>query len=298
MVGGEGLGPTGREVEQRPVAWALHGTGVGVERALGEGTVVVRAAVLDRVERAVAVEDADLGPVGASTSLISPLGSSLAAQTSICCFVLSVTYSYFGGRILAEWRDAADGQAVRYLALALTLVIIIVAILVLLAFAVWFTYNRMVSRRLAVDNSWAQIEAALQRRHDLIPNLVESVKGYASTSSRPSRRSRRPVAARRRHRPPAPRQPRKASSRRRSAGSWPSPSSTPSCEPPRTSSSSSAALRDRGSDPAHPPRLQRHGPDLQHADPAVPGVGTRQPVPLRAAPVLRRAEGVPRRLRR
>jgi len=54
-----------------------------------------------------------------------------------------------------------------------------VAILVLLAIAVWFTYNRMVSRRLAVDNSWAQIEAALQRRHDLIPNLVESVKGYA-----------------------------------------------------------------------------------------------------------------------
>jgi LemA protein len=62
----------------------------------------------------------------------------------------------------------------------LTLVIIIVAILVLLAIAVWFTYNRMVSRRLAVDNSWAQIEAALQRRHDLIPNLVESVKGYAT----------------------------------------------------------------------------------------------------------------------
>jgi LemA protein len=61
----------------------------------------------------------------------------------------------------------------------LTLVLIIVGILVLLAIAVWFTYNRMVSRRLAVDNSWAQIEAALQRRHDLIPNLVESVKGYA-----------------------------------------------------------------------------------------------------------------------
>jgi LemA protein len=62
----------------------------------------------------------------------------------------------------------------------LTLVILIVAIIVLLLVAVWFTYNRMVSRRNAVDNSWAQIEAALQRRHDLIPNLVESVKGYAT----------------------------------------------------------------------------------------------------------------------
>src|SRR5687768_1089823 len=37
----------------------------------------------------------------------------------------------------------------------------------------------MISKRNAVENSWAQIEAALQRRHDLIPNLVEAVKGYA-----------------------------------------------------------------------------------------------------------------------
>jgi LemA protein len=61
----------------------------------------------------------------------------------------------------------------------LTLVLIIAGIVLLLAIAAWFTYNRMISRRNAVDNSWAQIEAALQRRHDLIPNLVESVKGYA-----------------------------------------------------------------------------------------------------------------------
>ena len=48
-----------------------------------------------------------------------------------------------------------------------------------MAIAVLFIYNRMIARRNAVDNSWAQIEAALQRRHDLIPNLVESVKAYA-----------------------------------------------------------------------------------------------------------------------
>jgi LemA protein len=62
----------------------------------------------------------------------------------------------------------------------LTLVLIIVGILVLLLVVVWFVFNRTVGRRNAVDNSWAQIEAALQRRHDLIPNLVESVKGYAA----------------------------------------------------------------------------------------------------------------------
>jgi LemA protein len=62
----------------------------------------------------------------------------------------------------------------------LTLVLVIVGILVLLLVVVWFVFNRTVGRRNAVDNSWAQIEAALQRRHDLIPNLVESVKGYAA----------------------------------------------------------------------------------------------------------------------
>jgi len=62
----------------------------------------------------------------------------------------------------------------------LALVLIIVGIVVIAALAVLLLYNRMVSRRNAVDNSWAQIEAALQRRHDLIPNLVESVKGYAT----------------------------------------------------------------------------------------------------------------------
>jgi LemA protein len=62
----------------------------------------------------------------------------------------------------------------------LALVLILVGIVLILLIALWLIYNRMVSRRNAVDNSWAQIEAALQRRHDLIPNLVESVKGYAT----------------------------------------------------------------------------------------------------------------------
>ncbi len=62
----------------------------------------------------------------------------------------------------------------------MALVLIIVGLLVLLFLVALFIYNRTISRRNAVDNSWAQIETALQRRHDLIPNLVESVKGYAA----------------------------------------------------------------------------------------------------------------------
>jgi len=46
------------------------------------------------------------------------------------------------------------------------------------AFA-WLTYNRMVARRNAVDNSWSQIDVELKRRHDLVPALVEAVRGYA-----------------------------------------------------------------------------------------------------------------------
>src|SRR5262245_43022885 len=64
-IGGEGARLAGSQVEERTVARALHGTGAEVELALGERSVVVRAAVLDRVQLATgAVKDADLAPVG------------------------------------------------------------------------------------------------------------------------------------------------------------------------------------------------------------------------------------------
>ena len=46
--------------------------------------------------------------------------------------------------------------------------------------AVIVSYNRFVSQHTLVDESWKQIDVELQRRHDLIPNLVETVKGYAA----------------------------------------------------------------------------------------------------------------------
>ncbi len=62
----------------------------------------------------------------------------------------------------------------------LWVVLVIVAIVLLLVLWVVGIYNRLVRTRNRVDNAWAQIEVQLKRRHDLIPNLVETVKGYAA----------------------------------------------------------------------------------------------------------------------
>ncbi len=63
--------------------------------------------------------------------------------------------------------------------MAITL-IIIVAILAVIAFYVIGIYNRLVSLKNRFENAFAQIEVQLKRRHDLIPNLVETAKGYLS----------------------------------------------------------------------------------------------------------------------
>ena len=59
-------------------------------------------------------------------------------------------------------------------------VIIVFAVLILLFVFIVVTYNNLVVMRNKVRNSFAQIDTQLQRRFDLIPNLVETVQGYAS----------------------------------------------------------------------------------------------------------------------
>ena len=59
------------------------------------------------------------------------------------------------------------------------IIIIIVGLLILLAFYVIGVYNKLVNARNKVNNQWSQIDVQLKRRADLIPNLVETVKGYA-----------------------------------------------------------------------------------------------------------------------
>ena len=56
---------------------------------------------------------------------------------------------------------------------------VLIILVVLIAFVVMI-YNGLVQKRVASENAWSQIDVQLKRRHDLIPNLVETVKGYAT----------------------------------------------------------------------------------------------------------------------
>jgi LemA protein len=60
------------------------------------------------------------------------------------------------------------------------LALILIGFVLLLVVAVVLLYNRLVRLRNRVDNAWAQVDVQLRRRYDLIPNLVETVKGYAA----------------------------------------------------------------------------------------------------------------------
>ncbi len=58
--------------------------------------------------------------------------------------------------------------------------IVVLAVVGILLLFLVVTYNRLVKLRNRIEAAWAQIDVQLKRRHDLIPNLVETVKGYAA----------------------------------------------------------------------------------------------------------------------
>ena len=59
-------------------------------------------------------------------------------------------------------------------------IIIVVGVIALIAVFIVSQYNRLIRLNITVDEAWSQIEVQLKRRADLIPNLVETVKGYAT----------------------------------------------------------------------------------------------------------------------
>ena len=61
----------------------------------------------------------------------------------------------------------------------MTIFLVLLAIIVLLVFYAIGIYNKLVRKRSMVEEGWSGIDVQLKKRHDLVPNLVETVKGYA-----------------------------------------------------------------------------------------------------------------------
>ena len=78
---------------------------------------------------------------------------------------------------VVPWRA---GRAPSVEELRMLWLIVIIVVLVLVALFALYLYNGLITKRNRVENAWSQIDVQLKRRHDLIPNLVETVKGYAS----------------------------------------------------------------------------------------------------------------------
>lgn len=60
------------------------------------------------------------------------------------------------------------------------LLIIVVALAIIVGIYLWATYNALVTLKVRVDEAWSDITVQLKRRADLLPNLIETVKGYAT----------------------------------------------------------------------------------------------------------------------
>lgn len=61
----------------------------------------------------------------------------------------------------------------------MTIAYIIIAVILLVAIYLWAAYNGLIRMKVRTEEAWSDVEVQLKRRYDLIPNLVETVKGYA-----------------------------------------------------------------------------------------------------------------------
>jgi LemA protein len=130
---------------------------------------------------------------GGSTGLSGVSSARVTGRSCADCFTLwspcwsgwtaRHSLSEVGGlpaRIPSGNRSIVPEEAMGTVALTVILVIgVVLVILLVPAIIGILIYNRLVALRVETDSSWADIDVQLKRRHDLIPNLVETVKGYA-----------------------------------------------------------------------------------------------------------------------
>jgi LemA protein len=62
----------------------------------------------------------------------------------------------------------------------MVVLLVVVAVVLLLGLGLWGIFNGLVKRRNQTQEAWSEIDVELKRRHDLIPNLVSTVEGYAT----------------------------------------------------------------------------------------------------------------------
>ncbi len=74
--------------------------------------------------------------------------------------------------------------------------LVILGLVAVLAFWVISIFNKLTRRRITANGAWSDIDVQLKRRYNLIPNLVETVKGYATHERRRSKASSRPARLR------------------------------------------------------------------------------------------------------
>ncbi len=175
----------------------------------------------------------------------------------------------------------------------MTIVLIVIGVLVVL-FLLWLMlgYNGLVSRRNRVDGAWSQIDVQLKRRYDLIPNLVETVKGYAAHE----RGTFEAVTNARANAINAEGPEQQAQAENQLTGALKSLFAVAEAYPDLKANQNFLQLA--GGDHVHggPHRvlaavLQRQCRELQHEDPAVPDVDPRQGLQLRTARAVRRRTG-------
>ena len=169
------------------------------------------------------------------------------------------------------------------------MLLVIAGVAIVAAIALLLTYNRFVRLRNLIDESWHDIDTELQRRYDLIPNLVETVKGYAAHEREvfESVTTLRTQAMAER-RPPDAQAPIEQALGHGVAQVMAVAESYPDLKASDALPRAAArAGRHRGSHPGRAPHLQRQRAVVQHDGAELPVDGHRELVPLRDAAVLR-----------